>query len=86
MKIKLSNIMNITLRQAETITVNEIVIEHVRDSFTEKKIIAHIKGVPRTLLLWEGEEEYAAAGNWTNEDALARATEVLNLPVVPWAF
>lgn len=78
--------MNITLRQAETITINEIVIEHVRDSFTEKKIIAHIKKVPRPLLLWSGDEEYTAAGNWTNESVLARATELLSLPVVPWAF
>jgi hypothetical protein len=78
--------MNITLRQAETITIDEIVIDHVRDSFSEKKIIAHIQGVPRPLILWSGEEEYVAAGNWTNESALARATEVLSLPVVTWEF
>lgn len=78
--------MNITLREAETITINEILIDNVGDSFSEKKIIAYIKGVPRPILLWNGEEEYAAASNWTNESALARAKEVLNLPVVPWAF
>lgn len=78
--------MNITLRQAETITINEIIIDHVRDSFSEKKIIAHIKGIPRPLVLWSGEEEYVAAGNWTNESALIRATEVLSLSTISWAF
>jgi hypothetical protein len=78
--------MNITLRPAETISIKEIVIDHVRDSFSEKKITAYIKNVPKPILLWDGEEEYIAAGNWTNESALARATEVLNLPVVPWTF
>jgi hypothetical protein len=78
--------MNITLKPAEVVTINEIVISRVADSFEEKKIIAFIKDVPKPLLLWSGEEEYTAAGNWTNESALARVTEVLALPNIPWAF
>jgi len=76
----------ITLRPAEVVTIDEVIISRVADSFEEKKIIAFIKDVPKPLVLWSGEEEYAEAGNWTNESALERATEVLALPNIPWLF
>ena len=85
--------MNITLKPAEVLTIpaevltiDEIVISRVADCFHEKKIIAFIKGIPKPILLWNGEEEYTAAGVWTNESALARAEEGLTLPNIPWAF
>jgi hypothetical protein len=78
--------MIITLQPVQTITLSEpIVIEAVRDLFTEKRIIAKIKGLPRPVILWSGSEEYAAAGNWTNESATAQALTVLQLSSVPWA-
>ena len=78
--------MEIIVQTQEVVTLPEIKILAVRDLFHEKKIIARIEGLDRPVYLWNGEDEYAAAGDWTNESALARATEVLSLPSVPWAF
>ena len=78
--------MQITVQQAQTITLDNVVIEAVRDLFNEKKIIARIKDLPKGVVLWSGSTEYAAASAWTNESALARATEVLSLSSIPWAF
>lgn len=75
----------ITVQAAETVTLEEVKILAVRDLFKEKKIIARIEKLPKPIVLWSGDAEYAAAGNWTNETALARAVEVLALPTVPWA-
>lgn len=78
--------MDITIQQAEVVTLSEpLVIEAVRDLFTQKKIIAKIKELPRPVTLWEGDEQYAAAGNWTNETALTQAQVVLALSSIPWA-
>ena len=69
----------------ESITIpNPITIQAVRDLFIQKKVIARIKGLPQAVLLWSGEEEYTAAGNWTNETVLSRITEVLSLSTIPW--
>lgn len=78
--------MEIVIKKQETITLDNVQIEGVRDLFNENKIIARVKGLDRGILLWSGEEEYAAAGNWTNQTALARVKEVLALPEIPWAF
>jgi len=77
--------MNITIREQETITLDEIVINTVRDEFQSKSITARINGLPRPLLLWKGAEEYEEAGVWTNESVIARATELLSLSSVRWA-
>jgi hypothetical protein len=63
---------------------NPIVIVAVRDQFIQKRIIARIQGLPLGVLLWEGQDQYDKAGNWTNETVLARATEVLSLSSIPW--
>jgi len=71
----------------DNITIpNPIIIQAVRDLFIQKKIIVRIKGLPQAVLLWSGEEEYTAAGNWTNETVLTRATEVLSLSTIPWVI
>jgi hypothetical protein len=78
--------MNIVIQEAQTVTLSEpLVIEVVRDLFVQKKIVAKIKGLPRPVTLWEGDEQYTAAGNWTNDTALAQAATVLQLPNIPWA-
>ena len=77
--------MNITIQEAQVVTLPDpIVIAAVRDQFVEKRIIARIKGLPQAVVLWDGSDEYAAAGDWTNESVLARATEVLALSSIPW--
>jgi hypothetical protein len=78
--------MQITIQQAQTVSLDNIEIEAVRDIFTEQKIVAKIKNLPRPVVLWSGTEEYASASTWTNESALARATEVLSLSSITWAF
>jgi len=78
--------MNITIQEAQTVTLSEpLVIEVVRDLFVQKRIIAKIQGLPSPVTLWEGDEQYTAAGNWTNETALAQAQVVLALSSIPWA-
>jgi len=77
--------MDITLRAAEIITIPEpLTIENIRDSFQDQKITARISRVPREIVLWEGAEAYAAAGNWTNDTALAQLSAVLSLSSIPW--
>ena len=78
--------MEITVQPAQTVNLDNIQIEAVRDLFKEQKIIARIKDLPKGVVLWSGSTEYAAASAWTNETALARAIEVLSLPSIPWAF
>ncbi|NBX75029.1 MAG: hypothetical protein EBQ92_00535 [Proteobacteria bacterium] len=80
--------MDIVTRPQETVTLNQISILAVRDLFAEQKIIARIDGLDRPIYLWNGSEEYAQAGIWTNESALARATEILTLSAsnIPWAY
>jgi hypothetical protein len=78
--------MDITIQQAEVVTLSEpLTIEVVRDLFKQKRIIAKIEGLPRPITLWEGDDQYAAAGNWTNDTALVQATAVLQLSSIPWA-
>ena len=70
----------ITLQPAQTLDIDldNITINFIRDSSNDLTIIANIRGLPRPVLLWSGEEEYAAAGVWTDESALARAKEILS--------
>jgi len=77
--------INIILQPEKSITIDEVEVLAVRDLFQEKTIIARIKDLPRPVVLWKGEEEYAAAGDWTNETAIAKAIEVLSAPEINWA-
>jgi hypothetical protein len=77
--------INIITQPQQTITLDKVEILAVRDLFAEKTIIARVKGLPRPVVLWKGDVEYAAAGNWTNESATAQATAVLSLSSIPWA-
>jgi hypothetical protein len=36
------------------------------------------------LLLWDGADEYEAAGNWTEESIINRVKEVLEKPEIPF--
>ena len=73
-----------TFTPAVSTVLEEVEILGVNDLFYSKKIVAGIKGLPQSIVLWSGDEEYEAAGVWTNESALARATEVLSLSAIPW--
>jgi len=70
--------ITVNLQNSQSITIDKIVVETVRDLFLEKKIIARIKGIPRGIVLWQGEQEYTAAGEWSNDSVLARATEIIS--------
>jgi hypothetical protein len=76
--------IKIVTQPEEFITIESVDLIAVKDLFEEKKIIARIKGLPRGVVLWEGDEEYTAAGNWTNESAAARAAEVVNSDSIKW--
>ena len=78
--------MEIIIQKQQSVTISELKIDAVRDLFLEKKIIARVKGLDRGIVLWDGAEEYVAAGDWTNETALARVEELLQSENIPWAF
>lgn len=77
--------INVVTQPEQTVSLDSVEVLAVRDLFAEKTIIARIKGLPRPVVLWKGDAEYAAAGNWTNASATTKATEVLSLSSVPWA-
>jgi hypothetical protein len=77
--------INVVTQPQQTVSLDSVEIIAVRDLFEEKTIIARIKGLPRPVVLWKGEDEYAAAGNWTNESAIERAIAVLSSSDVSWA-
>ena len=70
----------ITLQPAQTVDIDTstLVLQRVTDSSTSQIITAVIDNLYRDLILWQGSEEYAAAGIWTNESALARAKELID--------
>jgi hypothetical protein len=77
--------MDITIQPAQVVTLAEpISLDFVRDNLVDT-IIAKVNQLPRPFILWQGADQYAAAGNWTNETALAQATAVLSLSSIPWA-
>ena len=77
--------INVVTQPQQTVSLSGVEILAVRDLFAEKTIIARVKGLPRPVVLWKGDAEYAAAGVWTNETAVAKATEVLSLSSINWA-
>ena len=77
--------MQITIQPAQTIKLDSVTIEFVKDVFTEKKIIAKIRTIPRPIILWNGLTEYMTASAWTNETATIQASAVLALSSIPWA-
>jgi hypothetical protein len=76
--------IDVVTQPQQTVSLSAVEVLAVRDLFEEKTIIARIKGLPRPVVLWEGEAEYTAAGDWTNATAVAKATEVLSLSSIPW--
>jgi hypothetical protein len=78
--------MQITLQPAEIVNLDKVEIEAVRDLFREQKIIAKVINLPRPIVLWSGSTEYQSASAWNNQTATARASAVLALSSVPWAF
>ena len=77
--------IDVVTQPLQTVSLDAVEVLAVRDLFAEKTIIARVKGLPRPVVLWSGDEEYAAAGDWTNESATAQATAVLSLSSIPWA-
>ena len=77
--------INVVTQPQQTVSLSAVEVIAVRDLFSEKTIIARVKGLPRPIVLWSGVDQYTAAGNWTNESATAKATAVLSLSSIPWA-
>ena len=71
--------MNIELRPAETISIDETnpIVTSVNDNFERKHITARLQGMYRDIVLWTGEEEYTLAGVWTTESVVARVKALL---------
>ena len=76
--------INIVTQPQQVITLTTVEVLAVRDLFAEKTIIARIKNLPRPVILWQGDAEYDAAGIWTNESVLERATQVLSGSAITW--
>lgn len=71
--------MNIELRPAETITVDETnpIVTSVNDNFDRKHITARLQDMYRDIVLWSGDAEYILAGVWTNQSVIDRVKELL---------
>ena len=76
--------IKIILEPEKYIELETVNVLAVVDSKAGKTITAYVEGLNRQIFLWNGEEEYEQAGNWTDEDALERATEMLSLSTIPW--
>jgi hypothetical protein len=83
--------MKVVIHPEKTIVKQEVSVEipyikiiAIRDLFEQQRILARIEGLPKCVILWDGSEQYTAAGEWTNETAYDRATEVLSLSSIPW--
>ena len=76
--------IKIILEPEKYVELETVNVLAVIDSKRGKTITAYIEGVNRQIFLWNGEEEYEQSGNWTDEDALERATEMLSLSTIPW--
>jgi hypothetical protein len=77
--------INVVTQPLQTVSLSAVELLAVRDLFEEKTIIARVKGLPRPVVLWKGDAEYTAAGDWTNASATAQAVAVLSAPVINWA-
>ena len=76
--------IKVILEPEKYIELEMVNVLAVIDSKAGKTITAYIEGLNRQILLWSGEKEYEQAGDWTDEDALGRATEMLSLSTIPW--
>jgi hypothetical protein len=76
--------IKIILEPEKYIELETVNVLTVIDSKQGKTIAAYIEGLNRQILLWNGEEEYEQAGDWTDKDAVERATEMLSLSTIPW--
>jgi NADPH:quinone reductase-like Zn-dependent oxidoreductase len=74
------NIIQLPIPRGCTIPINlnNLQIRSVKDLFNIKQIIASVKPIPYDIILWDGEEEYSQAGNWTNESCFDRLMEKIN--------
>ena len=77
--------MKIVIQPEISIEIGDIVVMSVRDNFLEKKIIARVHGIPKSIVLW-GPDEYDSpeAQTWTNDSAIVRILEKLALPNIPF--
>ena len=70
----------VTLPNGKTITVAPFTLEKlditIIDNEERRTVHAAIHRCPRPLVLWQG-DAYDAVGNWTQEQAEARITELL---------
>lgn len=66
MEINLSNTKQITLRQAEVINTDKLVINRIVDSPRRRKLSVVVEGLGE-IELWK-DEEYDNKGNWTYSD------------------
>ena len=61
---------------AREIKDSKIIISHIVDDYSRKKIIAHTRSFLGTVVLWEG-EEYDSVGQWTDLDVKNRIIEIV---------
>jgi hypothetical protein len=61
---------------ARTISADKIVIEHIIDYYTQKKVVAQTKSVLGQITLWEG-DAYDTIGQWTDQDVIDRIKEIV---------
>jgi len=69
----------ITLEPARTIDIDpsNIVLKKTVDEPANYRITAEIEGLWKSIIVWDGEEAYNAAGIWTNESVIAQIASLI---------
>lgn len=62
---------------AKEIKDSKIIISHIVDDYSNKRIIAYTKSFLGTVVLWE-KEEYDSIGQWTDLDVKNKIIEIID--------
>ena len=77
MAVSLGATKNVTVRQAESITLSEVTVLRWVDRPSDKVVLAFVQEINNPITLWEG-SAYDLIGDWTEAQANTRLAEVIN--------
>lgn len=78
MQFQLETPKTVTVRQPETVEVNEVVIERVLDDVVSKKVVVWIKDFPHPVELGDLSGDNYDNPQWTNELVVASIQNFFN--------
>lgn len=78
MELNLGQEKDIVFKEAESVTLNKVILESISDNPAAKTVVAVVSCVifKKLLLLWAA-DDYDSIGDWTQEDANKKIVELL---------